>query len=154
MSAEYRGAIPALLLLATPFLIQARMPLAFLATWARCWLLFSRLSTSTPRSFSAGQLSSHSSPSLEHCVGNERSERCTGKKNQGNASPCALLSAPEGRTGQKLHKKFKKLIISFFPIIFNGGESHFTAPSSPLFWILILLNSMENFYLKVGGKYT
>ncbi|RMC03242.1 hypothetical protein DUI87_20436 [Hirundo rustica rustica] len=30
-----------LLLLATPFLIQARMPLAFLATWAHCWLLFS-----------------------------------------------------------------------------------------------------------------
>ncbi|RMC15380.1 hypothetical protein DUI87_07571 [Hirundo rustica rustica] len=30
-----------LLLLATPFLIQARMPLALLATWARCWLMFS-----------------------------------------------------------------------------------------------------------------
>ncbi|RMC14912.1 hypothetical protein DUI87_07089 [Hirundo rustica rustica] len=30
-----------LLLLATPFLIQARMPLAFLATWAHCWLMFS-----------------------------------------------------------------------------------------------------------------
>ncbi|RMC14838.1 hypothetical protein DUI87_07014 [Hirundo rustica rustica] len=30
-----------LLLLATPFLIQARMPLALLATWAHCWLLFS-----------------------------------------------------------------------------------------------------------------
>ncbi|RMC05196.1 hypothetical protein DUI87_18380 [Hirundo rustica rustica] len=27
-----------LLLLATPFLIQARMPLALLATWAHCWL--------------------------------------------------------------------------------------------------------------------
>ncbi|RMC19037.1 hypothetical protein DUI87_03641 [Hirundo rustica rustica] len=30
-----------LLLLATPFLIQARMPLALLATWALCWLMFS-----------------------------------------------------------------------------------------------------------------
>ncbi|RMC04907.1 hypothetical protein DUI87_18082 [Hirundo rustica rustica] len=30
-----------LLLLATPFLIQARMPLALLATWAHCWLMFS-----------------------------------------------------------------------------------------------------------------
>ncbi|TRZ21716.1 hypothetical protein HGM15179_005385 [Zosterops borbonicus] len=30
-----------LLLLATPFLIQAGMPLAFLATWAHCWLMFS-----------------------------------------------------------------------------------------------------------------
>ncbi|RMC03548.1 hypothetical protein DUI87_20748 [Hirundo rustica rustica] len=30
-----------LLLLATPFLIQARMPLAFLATWVHCWLMFS-----------------------------------------------------------------------------------------------------------------
>ncbi|RMC16011.1 hypothetical protein DUI87_08218 [Hirundo rustica rustica] len=30
-----------LLLLATPFLIQARMPLALLPTWAHCWLMFS-----------------------------------------------------------------------------------------------------------------
>ncbi|TRZ25691.1 hypothetical protein HGM15179_001410 [Zosterops borbonicus] len=30
-----------LFLLATPFLIQAKMPLAFLATWAHCWLMFS-----------------------------------------------------------------------------------------------------------------
>ncbi|RMC15940.1 hypothetical protein DUI87_08146 [Hirundo rustica rustica] len=30
-----------LLLLATPFLIQTRMPLALLATWAHCWLMFS-----------------------------------------------------------------------------------------------------------------
>ncbi|RMB92462.1 hypothetical protein DUI87_31116 [Hirundo rustica rustica] len=29
-----------LLRLATPFLIQARMPLALLATWAHCWLMF------------------------------------------------------------------------------------------------------------------
>jgi len=49
--------ITPLLLLATLFLIQARMLLAFLATWAHCWLMFSRLSTNTPRSFSTGQLS-------------------------------------------------------------------------------------------------
>ncbi|RMC15281.1 hypothetical protein DUI87_07470 [Hirundo rustica rustica] len=30
-----------LLLLVTPFLIQARMPLGHLATWAHCWLMFS-----------------------------------------------------------------------------------------------------------------
>ena len=53
-SAEYRGMITFLLMLATLFLIQARMPLAFLSTWARCWLMFSWLSTSTPKSFSAG----------------------------------------------------------------------------------------------------
>ena len=41
--------ITALLLLATVFLIQARMPLAFLATWAHCWLMFSRLSTNHPQ---------------------------------------------------------------------------------------------------------
>ncbi|KAK4827393.1 hypothetical protein QYF61_017798 [Mycteria americana] len=34
------------------------MPLAFLATWAHCWLIFRRLSTNTPRFFSARQLSS------------------------------------------------------------------------------------------------
>ncbi|KAK4825790.1 hypothetical protein QYF61_002374 [Mycteria americana] len=49
-SAEYRGTITALLLLATLFLIQARMLLAFLATWAHCWLILSQLSTNTPRS--------------------------------------------------------------------------------------------------------
>ncbi|KAK4814524.1 hypothetical protein QYF61_021625 [Mycteria americana] len=43
-----QGTITALLLLATLFLIQARMLLAFLATWAPCWLMFSRLSTNTP----------------------------------------------------------------------------------------------------------
>ena len=32
-----------LLLLAALLLIQARIPLAFLATWAHCWLVFSRL---------------------------------------------------------------------------------------------------------------
>jgi len=49
---EYRGMITPLLLLAVIFLIQARMPLAFLATWAHCWLLFSQTSTSIPRCIS------------------------------------------------------------------------------------------------------
>ncbi|PKU39790.1 hypothetical protein llap_9902 [Limosa lapponica baueri] len=43
-------------LLATLLLIQTRMLLAFLATWAHCWLTFSRQSTNAPRSFSARQL--------------------------------------------------------------------------------------------------
>jgi len=67
--AGYRGTITSLLLLATLFLTQARMPLAFLATWTHCWLMFSQLSTSTPRSFCNRQLSSHSSPSLQRCMG-------------------------------------------------------------------------------------
>ncbi|KAK4811465.1 hypothetical protein QYF61_010344 [Mycteria americana] len=50
-SAEYRGTIPALVLLATLFLIQARMPLAFLATWPHCQLMFSHLLTNTPPLF-------------------------------------------------------------------------------------------------------
>ncbi|KAK4810176.1 hypothetical protein QYF61_010949 [Mycteria americana] len=41
-----QGTITALLLLATPFLTQARMPLAFLATWAHYRLIFRWLSTS------------------------------------------------------------------------------------------------------------
>ena len=57
---KVRGKIPSLSLLATLFLIQARMPLAFLATWAHCWLIINH----PPRSLSDWQLSSHSSPSL------------------------------------------------------------------------------------------
>ena len=49
-SAEYRGRITSLVLLNAAFLIQARMPLAFLVTWAHCWFIFSQLSISTPRS--------------------------------------------------------------------------------------------------------
>uniref|UniRef100_A0A8C3KDH4 peptidylprolyl isomerase n=1 Tax=Calidris pygmaea TaxID=425635 RepID=A0A8C3KDH4_9CHAR len=44
------------LLLPTLFLTQARMLVAFLATWAHCWLIFSPQVTNTPRSFSARQL--------------------------------------------------------------------------------------------------
>ena len=52
-----------IVLLATLCLIQARMPLA-LATWAHCYLMFSWLLTSTLRSFSAAQISSHSAPHI------------------------------------------------------------------------------------------
>uniref|UniRef100_A0A669QRP4 Sperm associated antigen 17 n=1 Tax=Phasianus colchicus TaxID=9054 RepID=A0A669QRP4_PHACC len=51
-SAKYRGTIICLVLLATRFLIQASMKLVFSTTWAHCWLMFSQLSTNTPRSFS------------------------------------------------------------------------------------------------------
>ncbi|RMC14154.1 hypothetical protein DUI87_09244 [Hirundo rustica rustica] len=43
-----------LLLLATLFLVEARMPLALLATWAHCWLMFSRLSPVPPGPFPPG----------------------------------------------------------------------------------------------------
>jgi len=59
---DYRSKITSLVLLTTWFLIQARMPLAFLATWARCQLIFSQLSIRTPRSLSVRQLSRHPSP--------------------------------------------------------------------------------------------
>ena len=48
-SSEYSGMISFLHQLSTLFLIQARMPLVFLATWAYCWLMFSQTSTNTPR---------------------------------------------------------------------------------------------------------
>ena len=57
---EYRRRTTFLVLFTAPFLIQARMPLAFLATWAHCWLIFSQLSVSTPRSLSIRQFSSPS----------------------------------------------------------------------------------------------
>ena len=58
-STEYTGTNNSLLLLAALFLIQARVPLAFLATWAHCWFMFSWLSANSPRSFSSVQPSSH-----------------------------------------------------------------------------------------------
>ena len=48
-SAEYRGMISSLLLLATLFLMQAGMALALLATWAHCWFMFNRAATNTSR---------------------------------------------------------------------------------------------------------
>nr|XP_054483765.1 uncharacterized protein LOC129117232 [Agelaius phoeniceus]XP_054483773.1 uncharacterized protein LOC129117232 [Agelaius phoeniceus] len=50
-SAEYRARMTSLLLLATLFLIQARMPLA---PRAHCWLMFSRLSPAPPGPFLPG----------------------------------------------------------------------------------------------------
>jgi len=46
------------------------MPLPFLATWAHSWLI-SQLLTRALRSFSAGQLFSHSSPMLHGVVMNQ-----------------------------------------------------------------------------------
>jgi len=46
-SAKYSS----LLLLAALFLIQTRMPLAFLATWTHCWFMFSQLPAKTPDPF-------------------------------------------------------------------------------------------------------
>ena len=51
-----------LVLLATLVLIHAMMPLAFLATRAHCWLMFSQVFINTPRSVSSTQSSSHSAP--------------------------------------------------------------------------------------------
>jgi len=53
-------------LLATLFLMHPRMPLAFLATRAHCWLMVNLSSTRTPRSLSAELLSSRSAPA---CTG-------------------------------------------------------------------------------------
>ena len=49
--------------------MHPRMPLAFLAARAHCWLMVNLSSTSTPRSFSAELLSSRSAPSLYWCIG-------------------------------------------------------------------------------------
>ncbi|RMC05423.1 hypothetical protein DUI87_18615 [Hirundo rustica rustica] len=48
-----------LLLLATPFLIQARMPLALLATRAHCWLMFSCCRPVPPGPFLLGTVQPH-----------------------------------------------------------------------------------------------
>ena len=47
-SAEYRGSITALVLLATLFLVPDRMILAFLAAPAHLWLMLNHLSICTP----------------------------------------------------------------------------------------------------------
>ena len=44
-----------LFLLATLFLMQARSPSAFLATWARCWLTCRQASINTPTPTSSAQ---------------------------------------------------------------------------------------------------
>ncbi|XP_053943918.1 colipase isoform X1 [Cuculus canorus] len=61
-----QGSIPSPLLLATPWLIQARMLVALLTTWAAagsCSVVINQ----HPKVFSTGQLCSRSPPSLELC---------------------------------------------------------------------------------------
>lgn len=59
---ECRGKFTSLVLMASLFLTQIRMQLTFLAIWAQSWLMLRWLLTNTSRSFSAGELSSHSAP--------------------------------------------------------------------------------------------
>ena len=59
------GRITSLDLLATLFIMHPRIPLAFLAIGAHCWLMANLLSTRTPRSYSTELLSSRSSPYLD-----------------------------------------------------------------------------------------
>ena len=49
--------------------MHPRIPLAFLAARAHCWLMVNLLSTRTPRSLSAELLYSRSTPSLYWCMG-------------------------------------------------------------------------------------
>ena len=63
------GVITSMVLLATPFLIQGRIPLAFLAIYTHCWLMFSWLPANTTRSFPSIQLFSHSSLILQKWMG-------------------------------------------------------------------------------------
>ena len=49
--------------------MHPRIPLAFLAARAHCWLMVNLSSTSTPRSLSTELLSSRSAPSLYWCLG-------------------------------------------------------------------------------------
>ena len=53
----------------TLLLMHPRIPLAFLAARAHCWLMVNLSSTRTPRSLSAELLSSRSTPSLYWCMG-------------------------------------------------------------------------------------
>lgn len=69
-SAMYKGTVASMVLLAILFLMQTRRSLFFLASSVHCWLMFRWLLTSsTSSSYSAGQSSSHSSPSLYNCMG-------------------------------------------------------------------------------------
>ena len=66
------------------FMIQARMPLSFLATWVHCWLMFS--STSTPRSFHLFSLPVNL---LQAC---SISWACCGQSAGSGSWPCWTLS--------------------------------------------------------------
>ena len=62
--AEQRERITSFDLLATIFVLHPKIPLAFLATRAHCWLMANLMSTRTCRSFSTELPSSRSSPYL------------------------------------------------------------------------------------------
>ena len=57
-----------LVLLMALLLIKARISLAFLAAWAHCWLMFSQVSTITPRSLFSPQLSSPKPVAIHRAV--------------------------------------------------------------------------------------
>lgn len=56
-TAIYKETVISLVLLATLVLMQARIPLVFLATWVHYWLMFSQLLTSSLRSLSVRHIS-------------------------------------------------------------------------------------------------
>ena len=85
------GAVTSLTLLATPLLMETRIPLALLAANAHCWLMLSFLLTRTPKSFSAGLLSVSSSSSLYTYLGLPQSKCST--------SHLALLNHNEVHVG-------------------------------------------------------
>ena len=67
--AEWRGRITSLDLLPMLFLLQPKIPVAFLATRTYWWCVVSLFCPRTPRSFCAELLSSSSAPSLSWCRG-------------------------------------------------------------------------------------
>ena len=68
-SAEQRGRITSLDLMATLPLMQPRIPLAFLVARAHCWLTLNLVSTKSPSSFSTKLLPSWSAASIWGCLG-------------------------------------------------------------------------------------
>lgn len=110
-SAWYRAAISAPVLLATLFLIPARMPLAFLPSWALLAPVH-QLLISTPRSFSAQQLFSHSS--LHCCLWLEWSNA------QGvRFNPAGEEIGPRQQMPVLLH---------FFPLVKHRGKRDYGDP--------------------------
>ena len=68
-SAEERGRITSLNLLATLHLMKPRIPSTTVAARAHCWLMFILVSTMTPMDFSAKLLSRRSASSIYWCLG-------------------------------------------------------------------------------------
>ncbi|XP_057887644.1 cell surface glycoprotein 1-like [Melospiza georgiana] len=102
-SAEYRGRMTSLLLLATPFLILARMALALLATWAHCWLTFNRLSPAPPGPFPPEHCPATPSPA---CIGAEiphqgKIPAWKGGGASGIARVGESLGMPKGSVGER-----------------------------------------------------